>query len=131
MRWLPGIAMLPLDVARGTARFAHDVAAIAAVAREVEPELRGRAATARESTNEALALVRENNDLTKRTNALLAAVDAGATELLRVLAELQRDMPALTDSAETISDAAPPVQAAAERMERLASRIPGIRDARR
>jgi ABC-type transporter Mla subunit MlaD len=127
VRRLLAIATLPLEIAAVAARLADDVATIAAVAREVEPELRGEADRAREGLSEALALVRQNNDLTMQTNALLAAVDAHAIELIEVLADLERDLPALTDSAETISDAAPPVQAAAERVERLAARIPGVR----
>lgn len=52
-----------------------------------------------------------------------------AVELLRVVTALQRDMPSLTDSAETISEAAPPVRATAERVERVGERIPGLRSA--
>lgn len=128
---LLGIVTLPLEIATSAARFARDVGSIAAIAREVEPEIRGEADVARRNMRIALELIRENNELTERTNALLAAVDVHAIELMGVLAALQRDLPALTDSAETISDAAPPVQAAAERVERLADRIPGLRPSRR
>jgi hypothetical protein len=127
VRRLLGIATLPLEIALGIVRFAENVDTIAAVAREVEPELRGEAATARRRLGEALDLVRENNELTRATNATLGAVDAHAVGLLTVLAALQRDMPALTESAEALSDAAPPVQAAAERVERIAEKIPGVR----
>jgi ABC-type transporter Mla subunit MlaD len=127
MRRLLGIAALPLEIVSSLVTLVHDVNTIADVAREVEPELRGEADRAREGMSEALTLVRQNNELTERTNALLAAVDVHAVQLMKVLVELERDLPALTDSAETISDAAPPVQAAAERVERLASRIPRLR----
>lgn len=84
MHGLLRVAMLPLELAAALARF-----------------------------DEALDLVRENNELTRQTNALLRTVDADAVKLLGVVAALQRDMPALTDSAETLGNAA--------------GRIPGLR----
>ena len=80
MRRVLGIATLPIEAALGAARFARDVGAIAAVAREVEPELRGEAHTARRGLSEALALVRENNELTRETNATMTRVDEHAVE---------------------------------------------------
>ena len=65
--------------------------------------------------------------LTERTDRLLAATD----ELQAELPALREGMASLEElrlSTKPLGDAAPALQTAAERVERVASRIPGMRD---
>jgi septal ring factor EnvC (AmiA/AmiB activator) len=65
-------------------------------------------------------LARMNIEGNRDTNEAMRALDVRMAELLRFAAMLEQELPALTQ-------AAPPMQAAAERVERIASRIPGVR----
>lgn len=85
-----------------------------------------------------LEVARESVAANREANGAIAALTERSDRLLEAAAELQAELPALREglaaldelkrSTAPLGHAAPAIQSAAERVDRVARRIPGMRD---
>jgi prefoldin subunit 5 len=85
-----------------------------------------------------LVVARQSVEVNREANAAITALTERSDRLLAHAESLEAELPALRDgltaldelrrTAGPLGDAAPAMQAAAERVDRVASRIPGMRD---